>query len=396
MGLLSRLRVKEDFATLAAVSALRGVRDNLRGVVWQPFALSLGVPMSSLGGLESVMDFSRTLVQPILGGASDAYGRKRFLLVREFLVLAAGVLLLSRSWLLFPAVVLIGLSWALQPVWNSTVAESSEPSRLGYVYSILGTSYMAAALLGTLSAGLIAELYGFPSVYLVATGFALLSLMLVWLRLPETKPRGEGSDFNLSHAARSLLGALNPPPHLRGFYIAMTVDLVAFGMGYRLLNGMLTESYGYTPYMLGLMAAVNTGTMAAAQMPLGRVVDRVGYARFMALSQSLACVMLGSVVLSKRFEVVLAAQVLIGVSAALWSPAEQAWIARNVDPEERARSIGGYFTFRVLFSLLAPYIGGLLYEAFGFDTPIIVNVAIALVDVALILGLVRGNPPEQS
>lgn len=94
MGLLSRLRVKENLATLAAVSALRGVRDNLRGVVWQPFVLSLGVPMSSLGGLESVMDFSRTLVQPILGGASDAYGRKRFLLAREFLVLAAGVLLL--------------------------------------------------------------------------------------------------------------------------------------------------------------------------------------------------------------------------------------------------------------------------------------------------------------
>jgi MFS family permease len=92
---------------------------------------------------------------------------------------------------------------------------------------------------------------------------------------------------------------------------------------------------------------------------------------------------------SKDFWVVLGTQATMGFSAAFWMPAEQAWIAKNVDPQERARAIGGYSTFRGLFAFPAPFVGGVLFDAFGFDVPILLNLVLALVDVALILTLVR-------
>jgi MFS family permease len=379
---------------LAAIAALRGAFHNMRGVIWQPFVLSLGVDMKSLGGLESLMDLSRLVVQPIVGSASDIHGRRRWLIARDAITLLIGLLMIAtRSWhLLYLIVILIGLERALYPIWTAMVAESVEAERLGYVFSILATATTGAGIVSTLAAGYIAGTYGYNSVFTIATGFVVLSLFLVKTRLPETKAPDTTSGMDLRKIVDTLIGTLRPSPKLRGFYIAMTVDLFAFGMGWRLLYGMLTSGYGYTPQMLGLISTVTTGAMAVSQIFIGRHVDRIGYRKYLAISQSLACIALSIVVISKRFEVVLISQALMGITASFWGPAEQAWIASNVDPEERAQAIGSYAAFRGLLSFPAPFIGGLLYDSYGFNTPVIINIAIALIDTILILVLIKDKP----
>jgi len=391
MGVLGWLEERRNVATLAVISALRGAWFNLRGVIWQPFVLSLGISMGSLGGLESLTDLTRIIVQPIVGSASDIYGRKKFLLAREVLVLAAGLLFIfAGSWpLLFLGVVLVGLSSALFPIWNSLVAESSDPSELGYTHSIIGTVHMAVGLTATMAAGIIASAYGYRMVFIAASAIGLITILTVWKKLPETMVRISDSKLNLRRLAGALIGSLRPPRYLWGFYIAMSVDLIAFNMGYRLLFGMLAEGYGYTPYMLGVVMTVSTAANALSQIPLGKLVDRYGYARFMFISQILACVTIGLMLYSKSYTVVIAAQALMGVAASFWGPAEQAWIAINVDPDKRATAIASYSTFRGLASLPAPFIGGLLFDAYGFDVPMLANLVLAFVDGILILVLVK-------
>lgn len=379
--------------TLSIISALRGVRDNLRLVVWQPFAVSLGLDMKAVGSLESLTDFTRILTEPSFGSVSDDVGRKRLLVVREALMLASGLMFLfARSWhLLFIGMILNGLSNALYSVWSSIIAESSEPDRLAFVYSVVGACYTGVGLLGTLGAGYMADAFGYGWVYTAASGFGLASLLIVWLRLPETMI-GEPRRVNWGKAIAALAKALNPPKRLRGFYLAMGLDLVAFGMGVRLLSGMLSKGYGYTGTMIGLYTTAMTLTMAVGQIPFGRLADRFGYARFLAASQFTACVMLGMMIYSKQFEVVLAANLILGVANAFWMPAEQAWIAANVNPEERAQALGSFSTFRGLIGLPAPLIGGALFDAYGFDVPIAMNLIIALIDGILILVLVKDKP----
>jgi MFS family permease len=380
-----------NLLVLALIAAFRGIRDNFRTVIWQPYALSLGVSVQGLGILESVMDVTRLIVQPILGAASDSYGRKKFLIFREVIsILVAFCLLFASSWyLLAVAMFLVGLNWAFLPVWNSTIAESSDSSRVGYFFSIIGSSFMGAGLIGTLSAGYIAQEFGYSLVFIISILFGLSSLILVTLSLKETQtPSGENG-FTLLDTFKPLLLSFKPAPHLRGFYVTMAVDLFAFGLGYRLLNGMLSESYGYTPYMLGLMSTVRIGVMAVSQIIVGRFVDRIGYHRCLAASQTLACVFLGMIVYSKSFPFILGSSVLMGFASALWMPAEQSWIVRNVKSEERAQSIGGYATFRALFSFPGPAIGGYLYEVFGFDVPIMANLVLWLFNTVMILILVK-------
>jgi len=94
---------------------------------------------------------------------------------------------------------------------------------------------------------------------------------------------------------------------------------------------------------------------------------------------------LGLLFFFQSFISVLIAIMLFGVAGAFWIPAEQAWIAKNVDPKERARSIGGYSTFRGLIAFPGPFIGGILFDAFGYQAPIGVNMVLAFADIFLLL-----------
>ena len=395
MGIRDRMQSWGSLFVLSAASALRGIRDNLRMVVWQPFALSLGLDMQQVGTLESLSDLTKLVFEPAFGVISDALGRKRLLVLREVVVVLALLLILfAKSWhFLFVAMLLFGVSNSLFSVWSTLVAESAEPTRLGFVYSVMGACYTGAGLIGTLGAGYIADAFGYDLVYTTATAFAFASLALVWLWLPETRSEAPVK-VDWGKTLTSSVMALNPPKELRGFYIAMGLDLLAFGMGIRLLSGMLNAGYGYTPVMIGIYTAAMTLTMAIAQVPLGRLADRFGYSRFMATSQFMACIMLGMMLVSKDFSIVIIANLGLGLANAFWMPAEQAWIAANVDPKQRAQALGSFSTFRGLLGLPAPIIGGILFDTFGFDVPIVLNLALVFIDGVVILAWVKDRPRQ--
>lgn len=85
---------------------------------------------------------------------------------------------------------------------------------------------------------------------------------------------------------------------------------------------------------------------------------------------------------------------LFGLVAATWVPAEQALLANSVSEKQRGEAMGRLSAFRGLIGFPAPYIGGLLYDHFGFRAPIVANlvgVAIALVTIILAVREVAKN-----
>ncbi|MCW4048427.1 MAG: MFS transporter [Candidatus Bathyarchaeota archaeon] len=390
MNTLEWLRKEKQIAYFILATAFRGIRDNIRWVIWQPFALSLGLPMTSIGALSSLTEFSRIVIQPIIGAASDRYGRKRFLVLRDGLVVAACFcFLFAQSWVLLSVgMVLVGLNAAFMPVWQSTIAESTDSDNIGYLYSVIGSAYMITGMIGTISSGYITDLYGYRAAYGISTFFATLTLIVTTWKIGETKV-SSGKGYSVRQAFGTLIETFKPPRYMWGYYIAMSVDLFAFSLGWGLINGMLTESYGFTPSMLGVLLTVNNLCMAVFQISLGKYVDKIGYVKCLIISQGISTILLGLLLINQSFIVVLIANMLMGVGAAFWGPAEQAWIANNVNPEERAQSIGGYSTFRGLVALPAPLIGGMLYDNFGYHVPVGVNMVIAFIDIFLLWWLVK-------
>jgi len=131
-------------------------------------------------------------------------------------------------------------------------------------------------------------------------------------------------------------------------------------------------------------------------MLIGSRVDRYGYRVYLTASQIISGILIVALILKPTYLVAIASNVLMGFSAALWSPAEQAWVAKNVDPSERAKSIGGYSTFRGLVALPGPFIGGIIYDRYGYNAPMLVNLALLVVDILLLWFLIKDNAREEA
>ncbi len=395
--MLQRIRRSPQILYLGLATALRGIRDNIRSVVWQPFALILGLSVKDIGALESLMELSRIIFQPVIGAASDVYGRKPFLIIRDILVVCAGVFFIfAESWLYAAlGMILIGFGYSFIPIWTSTVAESTEKGQVGWLYGMLGSVYMASGLVGTIAAGWLADTVGYRMVFIVFVVASTLSLIVTTLKIEEThKPSNH--EFGIGKAFTSMLDSFRPQRYLWGYYIAMSVDLLAFSIGWRLINGLLVDSFGFTAGQIAIVTAFQTGTMAVSQMFIGSRVDKYGPRVYLTVSQVISGLLIAALILKPTYLVAIAANVFMGLAAALWSPAEQTWVANNVDPTERAKSIGGYSTFRGLVALPGPYIGGLIYNRYGYTAPMLVNFVLLIVDILLLWFLIKDNAREEA
>jgi len=93
--------------------------------------------------------------------------------------------------------------------------------------------------------------------------------------------------------------------------------------------------------------------------------------------------------LAKSYTAFLAIQTLWGLAVATWMPAFLAWLANSVPEKQRAEEMGRFGAFRGLLSFPAPFVGGLLYKAFGFKGPMLANLFGAVLVVVILRAFVR-------
>jgi MFS family permease len=394
--------MSRNLRVVLAGSFLSGLSSSMSKAIWQPFVLSLGAPMTIVGLLESIggqQGIVTSMIQPVGGWLSDRLGRKR-LLVAGFLVGVLGVALyvgaaitLEWRWLL-AGVVLVGLGLIALPARDSLVAESVPVGRRASAFSGLMAALVAPGIFAPALGGYLADNWGFRPVLLTWLGLEALRLGLTSSLLQETVGPDSRS-LQWRELGSVLARVFWPPKELRGLYWALSTDVFAWGLGWLLLFGMLSETKGFTPWQLGLMASAFSAAWVIAQLPLGRLMDRYGYKRFMVISECMGISLLVGWILADSFIVFVLLHAYFGVSAALWMPAQQALIATSVPANQRGEALGRLAAFRGLIGFPAPYIGGLLYDRFGMDAPLLANLLGAVIALIAIIKLVRDPESPQ-
>ena len=186
-----------------------------------------------------------------------------------------------------------------------------------------------------------------------------------------------------------------PPKELRGFYWTMALDNVAWGMGWAILVGMLKKTYGFSNVQLGLMAGLLSAAWALSQLPVGRWIDRYGCKPIMVISEAMGIPIAAGWLFSTSFPAFAFLHACFGLLAATWVPARSALLANSVPEHQRGEAMGRLAAFRGLISFPAPYIGGLLYDHFGFRAPILANlIGVSIVLVILIVAVKEPSPSE--
>ncbi|MFB0503418.1 MAG: MFS transporter [Candidatus Bathyarchaeia archaeon] len=360
--------------------------------IWQPFVLSLGASVSIVGGLGAILSLLGSLSSLFWGRLSDSVGRKPFIILSSVLrAIALGICLMAKTWyLLIPYAILMGLSASYQQ-WNpanaSMVADSVEREERGTAYSVIMAFSMVVSAIVAPLGGLVAMIYGLYLIFYGCVAADIFCLLVTWLFIRETvereRPRQSQSWRTL------LLGMFRPEVKLKGFYASMVVDAFAYGLAFAILYGMLVETYGFTEYQLGLLSAISSLAWALSQIPIGKLMDKHGRKPFLLLSELMAIMTLSGWLFSRDFLSFAILQVSSGVMIAAGVPTSTAMLADSVPKEKRAEAMGRLQAFRGLLAFPAPYVGGLLYDAFGFHLPVVANLIGSITAFVLILLLVR-------
>ena len=389
-------QMRENLGVLAGSAFLRGAHTSVYNVIWQPFVLSLGASMPTLGLLNSLGGMNgiiTTVVQPLGGWFADRLGRRPFMIAAS-LVTVIGYALFALAgilnvWtLLTLGVFFLGAAALAFPARNSMTAESVRADQHGSAFSLIMVASMVPGIVAPTVGGWVADRFGYISFFPIAIALEAVALFLVWRYLHETRgSNGNGISWRDSIAV--LRRSIVPPKGLTGFFIACAGDSFAWSMGWGLLYGMVTETFHFSAEQLGIMSSVMALTWAVTQMPIGRYIDKRGTKAIMVFSESLGIPLMLIWMTQSRFEIFALSQIIFAVTAATWVPVVNTYLTRRVSTEERAEAFGRLNMFRGLVAFPAPTIGGLLYAWGGMRLPLLANLIGSVVVLAILIFFVH-------
>ena len=183
--------------------------------------------------------------------------------------------------------------------------------------------------------------------------------------MAETAP---GTGTSVRSTGRGLAGALITASlmPLNSTMVAVAVPSIARSVHQD--PGAVTQALVVT-YLIAAIALQSTG---------GKLGDRLGHWRVLALGQ--AAVGAGAVLGFFAGDLVLlaGARVLMATGGALAVPATLALLRVSLPSERRGRAFGTFGAAMSLAAALGPIVGGVLVDAFGWESVFLVNVPVLL------------------
>lgn len=392
---------RNNLRVLAASAFLRGAHNSVYGVIFQPFALSLGASMTTVGLLNSIGGMNgifTTLAQSFGGWLADRVGCKPFLLAANLFCVAAYALCAVAGavnlWmLLLIGIILLGLSALSRPAASTLTAESAQGGQHGSAFSLIMVAWLVPGIVAPTLGGWATEQLGYVGIFPILLAFEAASLLLIWRFLRETRAGRE--TIHWRDFVRAFARSIVPPQGLCAFFVACAGDAFAWSLGWGLLNGMLVKTYDFTVEQLGIMVSVMSLSWAVMQMPIGRYVDKHGLKWMMILSESLGIPLMLIGITQRSFEIFVAAQVLFALTAATWVPVVNTFLMRAVPASARSEAFGRLNMFRGLIAFPASWLGGLLFDWGGMRAPLTANLIGSCVVIAILI-LFVSEPKDQS
>jgi DHA1 family multidrug resistance protein-like MFS transporter len=356
---------------------LANIGGNMYGPLLPLYVQSLGADVSRVGIFFTLSMIAPLLFQILGGWLSDSIGRVKAMAIGSVAGLAGYVVFAvapSWGWLLLGTIGLSIATSTVGPSFQAFVAEESSEANRGKVYGIVQGAFQVVGVIGAPLGGLIADKYGFRSMFLVATGlyFAATVLRLVMARnvvKKETTPAAAPSFGQLKTSLIAILGLLTAGGIVTWIFISDGIGDVSFSVVGNLFPLYMNNIIGLTKTQIGLLGAVSSIAMMLFITLGGILSDKRGERVGIVLGYALIGLAIFAMINVKSFYAFIGAWALLGVGQALIGPAYSSLISKVVPQNLRGTAFGFFSTSLGVISLPAPYIGAMLWEKFGPTVP---------------------------
>lgn len=336
---------------------------------------------------------------PVVGGLSDAFGRRPILLLS---VLGLGVdyaltaLSPSITWL-FVGRIVAGLFGASYTTANAFIADVTAPEERGKAFGIMGAAFGVGFVVGPAIGGLLGDL-GPRVPFFVAAGLSLANFIYGSIALPETHPKEKRKPMKLSQvhpfgAVMNIPGGVN----VRTLAIALFVLFLGHAVYPSCWAFWSNAVFGWDSRMIGLsLAAYGISNTITQAVLVGLWTKKWGERK--ASLVALFLNVLNFVFTGLATQSWMAFAVIVLASpAGVAIPAMNAWMSKLAPPDAQGRLQGTIGAAEGLSSIFGPIVMTQIFGAFETKLPgAPFFVAAALSVGSLLIAMRAAAPPATS
>lgn len=292
------------------------------------WATQLGATGFSLGLITAVFSASRGLMQPLVGGLSDRWGRKGFLLAGLFIYGIVGLLIPHASsvaqLIMIRLVQGIGSAMII-PVAMAYASFLAPLGHEGRTMSSVNIAIFCGIGAGPVLGGFFADRWGLASVFYLMAALCFFAFLVVKLTVPlcspidKPKQLGMLANFGLMMRRRRTLGILLA----RFSTVLMMVPTMAF------LPVLMAQWQGFSNVQVGIVIASRTVMNAVLQIPFGRLADRGHKATLLLSGAVCVCVALLAIPVVTTFSAMILVYLFLGFGEAVLWPVLGAYAAEE-------------------------------------------------------------------
>jgi MFS family permease len=341
---------------------------------------SLEASSVEVGILYAIVILVAAFTLLIAGMIADRYDRKKIMILGWMAWIPAPILFsVAENWLqMLPGMILWGV-WLSGSTNVAYIATSADKSRLTVTFTMTSAAWSFGYIFSPALGGYFSEVINMKIVfYLASILYALAALSLFFITSQRVESYAQRtveerySFFELLKKRKLLV--------LSGFFSLLMFILMFFRP---FVPQFLGEIRGYKDLEIGILGSIAFFGSAVLGILLGKLGDRWNKAYALAGSMFLSCISLVFLVLLDNFLVLIFGFFLAGSSYITWS-LMAAIIAPHAPESMRARWISVPQAATMFASFIAPYIGGVMYEASPYY-PFIIGTIATLVFALLLL-----------
>ena len=369
-----------------------------------PFLLARFAPDGrTLGLLAGSYALAQFVVTPLIGALSDRYGRRPVIAIcvgGSVAGLGLFALTVSLPWaessilpllLLFIARIIDGISGGTAATASAVLADISPPDKRARTFGLIGVAFGLGFILGPFVGGQLARI-AVPVPVWVATGFAVLNLLVVLNVLPETLPvqnrRNLPRKRDLNPFAR--IGQVLTDPSVGRLCAAFFLFFLAFNGFTAILVLYFKQRFGWGPE-LATFAFLVVGVVATfvQGVLIGPLVKRVGEWRLTLIGLVLVivgCLMIPGIGSPERAPAIFIAVAILALGTGLVTPSLRSLVSRRLGREGQGTALGSLQALQSLGSFLGPPIAGISYDLLGPVSPFAGAAAVLLTVIVLVSG----------
>jgi DHA1 family multidrug resistance protein-like MFS transporter len=338
---------------------------------------TLNASPQEIGILYAVVSLAAAVTLLAGGIFADRYDRKKIMIAGWIAWLPAPIIFsFAENWLqMLPGMILWGF-WLGGSTSTAYIATSADKKKLTLTFTALSAGWSFGYIFSPALGGYLAGTIGMRMVFYSASIlYSSAGLILVFIssqhatRKAQHTPKENYSFFKLLRTRKLLILSI--------FFASTIFTLMLFRP---FVPQFLADKYDYGDFEIGVLGSVSFFGSAVLGILLGKLGDKWRKAYALAASMVFCCFSLVLLTVSGNFLILMIAFFIAGGSYVIWSL--MGAVVGPLAPESiRARWVSVPQTVSMFSSFIAPYIGGVLYDAsprYPFIVAIVITPLIAL------------------